>query len=142
MTDQMADKGLKVKEKDDRKKITLFVDAETHRASAIKLAELGGVPAGYSFQTVLQQLLAEWAGGKREVEAQPEKPLGPERYRQDLERLLDVLEHASPSDRDIVRGVVQRYAKDLQKHPEPVKAMPPNPSRSSKSARDGPRIQR
>jgi hypothetical protein len=125
-----------VKEKDDRKKITLFVDAETHRASAVKLAQLGGVPAGYSFQTVLQQLLAEWAIGKREVAAQPE-PLGPERYREDLKRLVEVLEHASSTVRDLVRGLIRHHAEALRERAQDTKQqVAPNPLRSSRPAGD------
>lgn len=56
------------KGKDDRKKITLLVDQKVYQAAAIRLAELGGHPAGYSFQSVLVELLAQWAGVEHEAE--------------------------------------------------------------------------
>lgn len=125
---------MKANEKDDRKKITLFVESDLHKAAAVKLAQLGGVPAGYSFQSVLEELLAEWSGGKREVEPQPEKPVA-DRYREDLDRLLDVLEHGSPSERELVRGLVKHHAEALHARSGP-KVVTPHPSRSSRSARD------
>jgi len=120
-----------VKEKDDRKKITLFVEPDTHTAAAVKLAQMGGVPAGYSFQSVLEQLLAEWLGGKRQVDAQA--AVSSDRYRDDIERLLRVLEKGTAEDRTLIRGLIKRYDDAVQDAQKPVA---PNPLRSSKPARD------
>jgi hypothetical protein len=125
----LTDIFLKNNEQDDRKKITVFVDPVIHKDAAIKLAQLGGKPAGFSFQSVLEQLLAEWAGGKREVAAQPDKGAH-DRYSEDLERLVRVLEGGTPEDRIMVRRMIKNCAEALA---QPVKAMPPNPSRSSSS---------
>lgn len=128
----LTDNFLKHNEQDDRKKITVFVDPGVHKEAAVKLAQLGGKPAGYSFQSVLEQLLAEWAGGKREVEAQPDKA-SQDRYRDDLDRLVRVLEHGTSEDRNMVRRLIKNCAEALPGVAEPVKGVPPNPSRSSRS---------
>lgn len=123
---------MKDNEQDDRKKITVFVDSDTHKAAAVKLAQKGGKPAGYSFQSVLEDLLADWAGGKREVAPSPEKP-GVERYREDLDRLLRVLENGSSEERAALRSVLKSYDRIPATE---SRGMPPNPSRSSRSGRD------
>lgn len=118
-------------ENGDRKKITAFLEPDLHRAASVKLAQKGGKPAGFSFQSVVSELLADWVGGKREVQPPATQP-GPDRYREDLERLVRVLENGSSEDRAALRSVLKSYDRPTQ---EP-KGMPPNPSRSSRSSRD------
>lgn len=128
---------MKDNEQDDRKKITVFVDPELHKAASVKLAQKGGKPAGYSFQSVVTELLADWTGEKKEVQIQPEK-VSSDRYREDLQRLLDVLEHGSASERDLIRSTIKHHAEALRgrdSKSEP-KGMPPNPSPSSRSPRN------
>lgn len=116
---------MKDKENRTRKKITVFVPNELHKAASVKLAQKGGKPEGWSFQSVLEELLAEWSGGKREVAA-PEPPMsGPERYRADLENLIEVLEHGTQEDRLLVRGMVRHHA-------ESVRGRSQNPLQSGK----------
>lgn len=131
---------MKDNENDDRKKITVFVDPELHKAASVKLAQKGGKPAGYSFQSVVTELLADWTGGKKDVQIQPEK-VASERYRDDLQRLLEVLEHGSPSERDLVRSTIRHHAEALKGRSD-ANPVPPNPSRSSRAAKDQPQPRR
>lgn len=128
------------KEKDDRKKITLLVQPKIHKAASIKLAEEGGVPAGYSFQTVLESLLDQWTGGQREAHIAPKHPTGPDRYRDDVERLLRVLEKGSASDRSLIRGLITMADDALTG--QKSKDVPVNPSQSSKTPPNRPQPRR
>lgn len=118
------------------KKITVFLPDDVHTASAVKLAEKGGKPKGFSFQSVITSLLREWAGGARAVipEASKVEIPGPDRYRDDLARLLRVLENGSPGDRQLIRGMITmaddalagRKPKDVPVNPIPSSKKPPN----------------
>jgi len=108
----------------------------------VKLAEKGGKPNGFSFQSVITSLLREWAGGARVVipEATKADIPGPDRYRDDLERLLRVLENGSPGDRTLIRGMITmaddalagRRPKDVPANPIPSSKTPPNRPRPSR----------
>lgn len=123
---------MKNKDNTGPKKITVFVPDEVHTAAATLLAQKGGKPKGFSFQSVVTSLLREWAGGTRSVIPEPSKPEvpGPDRYREDLERLLRVLENGSASDRTLIRGMIT-LADDALTGRKP-KEVPVNPSPSSK----------
>lgn len=118
------------------KKITVFVPDDVHTATAVKLAEKGGKPKGFSFQSVITGLLRQWAGGTLAVtpEATKAEIPGPDRYREDLERLLRVLESGSPGDRQLIRGMIT-MADDALAGRKP-KESTLNPLRSSRKPPD------
>ena len=95
-----------------------------------KIKELDRRGDRWNKQRVFDGLLEDWLGGKRSVSTESKSS---DRYQQDLERLLDVLEHAAPKERELLRGLIQHHAEALHGRPENVKVMPPNPSRSSSS---------
>jgi hypothetical protein len=119
---------LKDKDKAGRKKTTAFIEPELHQQVKVKIAQTPGA----SIQKVVTALLTDWVGGKRQVEIQPEPTPGPDRYRADLENLLEVLERGTPEDRSLVRGLINRSAEAVRGR----KAAPVNPLPSSRSRRD------
>lgn len=119
-------------------KFTMRIRGELFRAMMKKIAELGGQRDGWTQKSVIEQLLAEWTGGQREV-ASPDRKPASDRYSDDLERLERVLDRCSAADRLLIRNLLHM----AEKATEPkAKETSQNPLQSSRSGQKRPHVGR
>jgi hypothetical protein len=71
-----------------------------------------------TLQAVVEQFLREFgSGGRTIVLPPPSEPTFPAKYEKDVDSLIWILEHGTPSDRTTIRGILKTSAEAVRSRP-------------------------